>query len=432
MTLFPGILFCITILFGTTAMILLLDIPINRLKVPEKLVLLLGIFIVCAINFTLSFYMPMEQQSVYYILLVHLPSFLIFWYVTKISAVKILFSLFTAVFLIFPATVLMMAISRLTLEYRGIFILLSGIGMYIAIILATRRFIKPEFNYLIKNYSNANILKMCALPFIYYISNYYLGKYSFTSTMKTDYFLIRILIFCTTFISYILILDISKSAREKHALLNEQMLLTSQLEYAKHQINTLYRTQQQSAIYRHDLRHHLSLLGGLVEKGDMDKIKDYLAQVQSNVDTITPIRFCNNETVNLILSSFDSKSKKAGVTLFVEANLPQELAIADTELCAVFSNGFENALAAASQVEDAELRTVRVSCSINRDKLLILIQNAYNGKVEMENGIPVSSQEGHGFGCRSIAAIAEKRSGFSTFKAQDGIFTLRVVLPMDL
>ena len=210
------------------------------------------------------------------------------------------------------------------------------------------------------------------------------------------------------------------------------MLLTSQLEYAKHQINTLYRTQQQNAIYRHDLRHHLSLLGGLVEKGDMDKIKDYLAQVQSNLDTITPIRFCKNETVNLILSSFKSKSEKAGVTLLVEANLPQELPISDTELCAVFSNGFENALAAVSQVEDTALRTVRVSCTTNRDKLLILIQNAYNGKVEMENGIPISSQEGHGFGCRSIAAIAEKRRGFSTFKAEDGIFTLRVVIPMNI
>lgn len=49
----------------------------------------------------------------------------------------------------------------------------------------------------------------------------------------------------------------------------------------------------------------------------------------------------------------------------------------------------------------------------------------------MENGLPQSSREGHGFGVKSIKMIAEKYRGYCSFNAQDGIFTLKTVLPIN-
>ena len=63
--------------------------------------------------------------------------------------------------------------------------------------------------------------------------------------------------------------------------------------------------------------------------------------------------------------------------------------------------------------------------------LLLEIENAYAGEVQMKEGLPVSAEKDHGYGCPSMRSIAEKRNGFCTFKAAGGIFTLRVVLPLE-
>lgn len=108
----------------------------------------------------------------------------------------------------------------------------------------------------------------------------------------------------------------------------------------------------------------------------------------------------------------------------------ENLALPDTELCAVLSNGLENAIAAAVLV-DGDDKTVRANCCLNENKLLILMENTCVGKVELVDGLPKSHRNGHGFGTKSMAAIAEKRNGYFACEALEGMFTLRVVLPLD-
>lgn len=133
--------------------------------------------------------------------------------------------------------------------------------------------------------------------------------------------------------------------------------------------------------------------------------------------------------MNLLCSSFAQKAKEQGTRLQVEARLPKELPISDTELCALLSNGLENALNAAGALPP-ENRWVRCYFGIRRDKLLLEIQNPYFGTVTMADGLPENNAPGHGFGCRSIRYIAQHRGGLYTFRPENGIFTLQVVLPI--
>jgi len=54
--------------------------------------------------------------------------------------------------------------------------------------------------------------------------------------------------------------------------------------------------------------------------------------------------FCENNTVNLVLSSFAAKAKKKVVFFSVDAQLPQVLSIFETGLCALLSNVMEYAI----------------------------------------------------------------------------------------
>ncbi|MDD4402345.1 MAG: GHKL domain-containing protein [Desulfitobacteriaceae bacterium] len=430
MAAFSSFLIGMTILFGISAQMLLLDIRIKNLKGAQRIFFGVGNLLVLLVNMALSLVLPVDQYMKFYVLVVHVPIFFIFWLTTKITAVKVIFALFTAVFLIYPANVVLTIVSQTAKWLYPVGFYISYTAVCAVILLVIYSFFKTNFNYLIKNYSGLSFIKLCLLPLAYYIANYWLGLYNFAAVISTGVFLLRILIFIITLIAYFLILDIAKSTREKEALQGEKMALSFLLGSAEHQLSALQATQEQAAVYRHDMRHHLALIGGYLADGDIEKAEKYVRLAQADIEEITPNRYCENNTVNLILSSFAGKAKASGVNIVVDANLPSSLDFPETELCALLSNGLENAIAAAAQVADEQFRKTRISCQTHKENLLILIENSCAGEVTMENGLPQSNREGHGFGVKSMTMIAEKHNGYCSFEAKDGIFTLKIVLPL--
>ena len=58
------------------------------------------------------------------------------------------------------------------------------------------------------------------------------------------------------------------------------------------------------------------------------------------------------------------------------------------------------------------------------------MENSYEAPLNMVDDMPVTTKAGtgHGFGLRSIQAIAEKYDGIATVVAENGILKLTVVL----
>jgi len=104
-------------------------------------------------------------------------------------------------------------------------------------------------------------------------------------------------------------------------------ILSMQLAKTSNDIQNVKTSQEMSRIYRHDLRHHLSLLYGFAESGNIYKVKDYLLQTKKDLYNITPIIFCENDIVNIVLSFFDNKAKRLcniwnwGKYLYTKSNI---------------------------------------------------------------------------------------------------------------
>jgi len=210
----------------------------------------------------------------------------------------------------------------------------------------------------------------------------------------------------------------------------ERNMLAAQLHGARSELVSLRQMQETAAAYRHDMRHHIAIMQNMASEGNLEKIKAYLNTAQSDIEAITPIRFCENETMNLILSTFLNKAKQAGVTMTVEAKLPESIPFSDTELCFLFSNGLENAITAAAVCTDPERRTVTVRAMIHKNYLLVSMENPYEGEIVMKDGLPQSSAEGHGYGTRSMAVIANAHDGQAIFSADNSLFSLKILLPI--
>ncbi len=210
-------------------------------------------------------------------------------------------------------------------------------------------------------------------------------------------------------------------------LLNSMM--AAQLRQAEAEMTSLRQADAQSAIYRHDMRHHLIAIDGFLAAGKPQQAREYIKQVQDGIEAVTPKRFCENELVNLLCSSFSAKAERMGVRLTLKAALPGSTGVSDTELCALLSNGLENALNAVGALGENR-RWVELYCGIRLDKLLIEIKNPYEGQIRFRDDLPVSARESHGYGCQSIKTIVERNRGLCNFTAEDGTFRLRIMLPM--
>lgn len=282
--------------------------------------------------------------------------------------------------------------------------------------------------YATMTYSRWTLLLFGSLPVTYYIFDYATTVYSnalYSNVLIISEFLPTVLV---TF--YILFLPAFYLETQKRAAAEMQRsMLTMELEQSQSEMDSLHRLETQTAVYQHDMRHHLNAIDGFLAAGKPQQAEEYIRKVRSDIERITPKRYCDNELVNLLCSSFAGKAQRMGVRLEVDAKLPRELSVSDTELCAVLSNALENALRAVSDQPEAD-RWVTLYCGVRLGKLLVEIQNPCAEGLVMRDGLPVSERAGHGYGCRSIQTIAERRGGLCEFRARGGIFSMQLVLPI--
>ena len=171
----------------------------------------------------------------------------------------------------------------------------------------------------------------------------------------------------------------------------------------------------------------------LLESGESHKAMEYIGQTQKAIDGIVPTHYCENTTINLVLSAFATKAEQSGVAMEVEAEVAENLPFPDTEICTILANGLENAIKAASGAgigPESGPPSVRIKCHIHKNNLLILIENTFSGQSEIKKGLPYTNKEGHGFGVKSIKLLVDRHKGYYSFSAKEGLFTLKIVLPM--
>lgn len=229
---------------------------------------------------------------------------------------------------------------------------------------------------------------------------------------------------------YLVFLLYYSAEEQKHSQLKQvQNSLDIQLKQSVHEIRALRESQDLARQYRHDLRHHLQYLSSCIENGREEQAQEYIADICREIEAQKVNRYCENETVNLIFSSFEGRAAKNGIAMNICGTLPEFLLIAERDLCVLLSNALENAIHACQPIADAgEACTIDVQFYEREGRFFLQVTNPYKNEIRFEKGLPVSEREGHGIGVQSICAIVERYHGVYSFQAKDGEFILRLSL----
>lgn len=309
--------------------------------------------------------------------------------------------------------------------YRHLLYIAATILTYL---LLHRYAVKPTQKLLTRSRQSA--LALGIFPLLYYLFDYVTTVYT-NLLYSGNPFVVQFMPFVMASAYFFFLLIYHSKLEEQEKSQREQDLLSLQLRRSNAEFSAMQQMQEQARQYRHDLRHHFSLLLTLAEAGKVQEVIDYLRTIRQNLDTFAPQRFCGNEVIDLLLSHFTGRAESVGVKLLIDAKLPSSLPFENTELCSLLSNGLENAILAAGKVSEPTERTVTVLLCLRQKNFLLSIENPYTDNISFADGLPVADRTDHGFGTQSISSIVRKHNGQVSFSAKDNRFLLRVVLPMN-
>ena len=203
--------------------------------------------------------------------------------------------------------------------------------------------------------------------------------------------------------------------------------------YQRELIETHYREVEnmyrQIRGWRHDYRNHIQMMKVLAANGDMDALKVYLDELDTDLNTVDTVVKTGNPMADAILNSKISLARSRDIPTQVDAHIPVKLKMSELDLCCIIGNLMDNAMDA---VEDVPGGRIRLAVTEDLRGFAFVITN---------NGVPIPEElvdrlfepgvstkgEGHGLGLSIVrSTLADFGGTISLETGPETVFTVTV------
>ena len=172
---------------------------------------------------------------------------------------------------------------------------------------------------------------------------------------------------------------------------------------------------------RHDRRHHNLVMLEFANNNDIESVREYLKSlVESDNEVWGEVRYCENTTINTVLTVYERRAKESGISVKISAKASRDLEVSPRDLVIVIANLFENAIH-ATEKNKGQKKQIDISIKGNAQRLLIKVENPCKNNLTFD-------ETHYGVGIRSVIAATNRYEGMYDFDAEDGIFSAKINL----
>ncbi len=177
----------------------------------------------------------------------------------------------------------------------------------------------------------------------------------------------------------------------------ELQSLTQAAHEQKVYITEAQARYEQTKSFRHDIKNHLSVLDGLLRSGKLEEGREYLKKLEAVSESLSFPYQTGNPVVDILLGEKLGLAKE--IAAEVSLVLPRPCGIDDFDLCVLFANALDNAIAACRANDGA--KAIRISGKQRGDFYMLTFENTCS-----DEPLPPA-----GTGLSNIKAVAEKYHG---------------------
>jgi len=220
---------------------------------------------------------------------------------------------------------------------------------------------------------------------------------------------------------FLLILHLVESLSARSRLEADTQTMKKQLTLQNQHFIQLTQSIEKARRARHDLRHHLSVISGFAEKGEIQVLLKYLEDYRGSLSLDMEPPLCANYVVDILARHYFAQAREAGADTDIRLTLPEVIRISDADLCIIFGNIFENAVNAVKNQKKGE-KFIRVRCDCENESVVLIVDNSTTAKRKNERG--------SGIGISSVREAAKRYDGSTVFAQKDGVYQSCVMLSL--
>lgn len=180
----------------------------------------------------------------------------------------------------------------------------------------------------------------------------------------------------------------------------------------------------------HELKHQLALMHSTkdleLRAACIQKMEEITIRYENIVQT-------GNSVLDLILSEKQTLCSKREISLTYMVDPAPLDALSAMDLCTVFDNALDNAIEAASSIENKEKRLINLYVSQKGKLLYILVENYYKHSLRWKGDELITTKANrnyHGYGLKSIRYAVTQYNGETNIHTEDNWFKLSIVIPL--
>ena len=358
-----------------------------------------------------------------YTLLVHVPSFFLFCFIGRRRGWQMVFQMLSTILFCF----LIQQTAALVYVFAGerLWVLVPAYAVVTpAVLLFVLRVMRPLSRRVFDQVHRGWWLMCLLLAAHYGITIYLIPGFAGVGRLATVLKPALSLLMAGVYAVFLYLLATLQREMEMQ---HDAELSALRLSALQKRLDDVQAAEEAIRVERHDLRHRLQTVAGLVEQGRGQEALDFIGAAQRRLDEVQPVQWCRPPVLDAVFSSYFDQARRKGIRVEADIQLSGPLPVEEGELAIVLANALENAINACAQAPRGErVLSCRVIC---HPRLMFQIRNSCVGTVRFdERGQPLSDRAGHGFGTRSIAAFCRKYGAVCQYEQREGQFSLQVVL----
>ena len=211
---------------------------------------------------------------------------------------------------------------------------------------------------------------------------------------------------------------------EDKTIIYQNKLMKQQMD----EIENIYMTMRG---WRHDYHNHLQSLKGYLSLNKVEQMKNYLNELETDLDSIDTLYHSGNLQLDSILNAKLAIAEKGQIRIHCDASIPPQLHVSDLDLCVILGNLLDNAIESCRKIKNPDERFIRVYIGILKKQLYISITNATSETVKQRTDHYFTTKRGdHGHGLKRVDQVVKKYDGYLNRQNEPGVFATEIVLPL--
>lgn len=211
---------------------------------------------------------------------------------------------------------------------------------------------------------------------------------------------------------------------------NNVELLQIKCGLLEEQYRQIMQEKKTKNILLHDMKNHLLALSGLAEDGQMEKVQSYIKEMHFVLEQKGMKTETGHPFLDLVLDQKITQAQNAGINVKIEIGDLSGLVMSELEICALFSNLWDNAIEANEKLINPAERWITMICKRQHRLLVIRIMNPTLKNV-LGGEIPETlkaDKSMHGLGLRSVRQVVDSHGGILRVDGENGEFDVYICM----